>query len=103
MTKEQAPDPYSYDRQGLSTGLEELYARIAVIEDEHATDTLGLSWLVMGISDALVDLGVFPIQDIPRRLKSTQEVLAAIGLVLECLREEHASDASLKGGAHCAS
>jgi hypothetical protein len=52
-----------------------------------------VSQLVMGISNALVDLGVFPIQDIPRCPKSAQEVLAAAGLILECLREEHASDA----------
>jgi hypothetical protein len=46
---------------------------------------------VMEISDALVDQGVFPIQDIPERLKSVQDVLMAVGLILECLREEHAS------------
>jgi hypothetical protein len=39
--------------------------------------------LVMEISDPLVDLGVFPIQDIPRLPKSAHEVLAVTGLILE--------------------
>jgi hypothetical protein len=48
----------------------------------------------MKISDALVDLGMFPIWDIPEHPKSAQNVLMAAGLVLERLLEEHASDAS---------
>jgi hypothetical protein len=42
----------------------------------------------MEISDALVDLGVFSIWDIPERPQSAQDVLTAVGLVLECLWEE---------------
>jgi hypothetical protein len=45
----------------------------------------------MGISNALVDFGEFPIRDILHHLKSTQEVLAATRLILERMREEHAS------------
>jgi hypothetical protein len=63
------------------------------IEDEHATEAVRLSRLVMEISDALIDLGVFPIRDIPLLLRSAQEVLVSADLILEHLREEHASGA----------
>jgi hypothetical protein len=46
----------------------------------------------MEISDVLINLGVFPIWDIPERSKLAQDVLTAAGLVLEHLREEHATD-----------
>jgi hypothetical protein len=36
----------------------------------------------MEISNALVDLGMLPVWDIPQLLKSTQEVLVAAGLNL---------------------
>jgi hypothetical protein len=39
------------------------------------------------ISIALVDLGVFPIRDIPWRLKSAQDVLMVANLVLERLSD----------------
>jgi hypothetical protein len=39
----------------------------------------------MGISNALVDLGMLPIQDIPHLLKLAREVLMAAGLFLEHL------------------
>jgi hypothetical protein len=48
----------------------------------------------MGISDALVDLCVFPIWDIPERPKSAQDVLTMAGLVLEYLWEERDSGTS---------
>jgi hypothetical protein len=51
----------SYDRQDLSVGLEELHAHVAGVKDKRVVKAMGLSWLVMGISDALVDLVVFPI------------------------------------------
>jgi hypothetical protein len=47
----------------------------------------------MEISDALVDLGVFPIRDIHEHPQSAQDVLTAVGLILECLREERDSGA----------
>jgi hypothetical protein len=46
----------------------------------------------MVISNALVDLGMLPIQDIPQLSKSAHEVLMAAGLLLEGLREARASD-----------
>jgi hypothetical protein len=47
----------------------------------------------MEISDARVDLGVFPIRDIPECLKSVQDVLMVLGRILEHLWDEHGSDA----------
>jgi hypothetical protein len=38
---------------------------MAGVEDEHVAEALELSRLVMEISNALVDLGFFPIQDVP--------------------------------------
>jgi hypothetical protein len=35
------------------------------IGDECTVEAVRLSWLVMETSDALVDLGVFPVWDIP--------------------------------------
>jgi hypothetical protein len=66
---------------------------MAGVESEHATEAMQLSRSVMEISDDLIDLGVLPILDIPRRLKSAQDILTAVGLILEHLREEHAIDA----------
>jgi hypothetical protein len=67
---------------------------VAGVENECAAEAVQLSWLVMEISDALVDLGMFPIQDIPAQLKSSQDVLTVASLVLDRLREEHASGTS---------
>jgi hypothetical protein len=66
---------------------------MAEIEAERAIEAVRLSRLVMEISDALIDLGVFPIRDIPLLLRSAQEVLVSADLILEHLREEHASGA----------
>jgi hypothetical protein len=41
----------------------------------------------MGISNALVNLGMMPIQDIPQLPKSAREVLPVAGLILEHLQE----------------
>jgi hypothetical protein len=75
----------------LSAELEELHESVAGIEGDHSTEGMKLSWSVREISDALVDLGVFPIQDIPQHLKSAQDVLMVTDLILERLREERAS------------
>jgi hypothetical protein len=48
----------------------------------------------MEISDALVDLGMLPIWDIPSPSRSAQDVLMAGSLVLKQLQEEHTSVAS---------
>jgi hypothetical protein len=51
------------------------------ITGERATESEQLSQLVIEISNALVDLGMLPISDIPQLLKSSQDVLMAIGLL----------------------
>jgi hypothetical protein len=58
---------------------------VAGVKDERAIETKKLLMLVMGISNTLVDLRMLPIRDIPRLMKTAQEVLAAAGLILECL------------------
>jgi hypothetical protein len=60
-------------------------------KSECATEVVQLSWLVMEISDALIDLGVFPIRDIHTHPESAQDVLMVTSLILEHMREEHAS------------
>jgi hypothetical protein len=64
---------------------------VAGIESKRAAKAMKLSQSVREISDALVNLSVLPIRDIPQCLKSTQDVLMAAGPILERLREEHAS------------
>jgi hypothetical protein len=84
---------YSYDGQDLLTRLEEHLVHMAGVEDKRATEAMGLSQLVMGFSDVLFDLGLCLIWDIPQCPKLAQEVFVVTGLILERLREEHASGA----------
>jgi hypothetical protein len=51
-------------------------------EDEHATEDGELSSLVMEASNALFDLRMLPIRDIPQLPKTAQEIMAAVGLIL---------------------
>jgi hypothetical protein len=51
--EEQVHNLHSYDEQDLSVGLEELRARMDEVEDEHVAEAVGLSQLVVGISDAV--------------------------------------------------
>jgi hypothetical protein len=44
------------------------------IKGERTAEAEQLSQLVVGISNALVDLGMLPVQDIPQLLKSVCEV-----------------------------
>jgi hypothetical protein len=64
---------------------------VAGVENERATEVVQLLQSFMEIIDALVDLGVLPIWDIPTHLKSAQDVLAAASLISERLGAEHAS------------
>jgi hypothetical protein len=63
------------------------------IRSERNTKAGQLSWLVVEISNALADLGMLPIQDIPQLSKLAQEVLTVAGLLLECLQKVSASSA----------
>jgi hypothetical protein len=62
------------------------------INCEHAAEAERLSQLVVEISNALVDLGMLPIQDITQFPKLIRKVLPPVGLILECLQEAMAFD-----------
>jgi hypothetical protein len=66
---------------------------MAGVEDERTTEARELSMLVMEASNALVDLRMLPIQDIPKLSKTAHGVMAAASLILEHIREGHAFDA----------
>jgi DNA replication initiation complex subunit (GINS family) len=65
LMEEQVHDLHSLDGRDLLAGLEELHFCMARIEDERTAMVVRLSWLVIEITDARVDLGVLPIWDIP--------------------------------------
>jgi hypothetical protein len=65
LAEEHAWGLHSFDGRDLSVELEELRECMAGVENECAIEVVQLSRSVIEISDALVDLGVFPIQDIP--------------------------------------
>jgi hypothetical protein len=85
MVEEQARGIHPFKGWDLLVELEELHAHVARIEDEHATKARKLSTLVMGISNALVHLGMVPIYDIPQLTKMAEVVLVAADLILERL------------------
>jgi hypothetical protein len=64
---------------------------VATVESKHTTKAMTLSWSSMEISNALVDLGVLPILDIPEHPLLAQDVLTVARLILERLREERDS------------
>jgi hypothetical protein len=80
---------HSFNGRDLLTELEERHECVVGVENERAAEAVTLSRSVMGISYSLVNLGAFPIQDIPKRLKSAQDVLTAVGLVLERIYERN--------------
>jgi hypothetical protein len=56
---------HPFDGRDLSTELEGLHMHVDGVEGECATEVRQLSQLVMEISNALVDLGMLPVRDIP--------------------------------------
>jgi hypothetical protein len=64
LAEEQARGMHPIDGRDLLAELEKLRMRVAGVEDKHSTEAGKLLMLVMGISNALVDLGKLPIQDI---------------------------------------
>jgi hypothetical protein len=70
LTEEQARGHCSFDGRDLSVELEELRGHMAGVESERIAEAVQLSQLVMEISDALVDLGVFAIRYIPAHPES---------------------------------
>jgi hypothetical protein len=65
LVEEQAHSLHPFDGWDLPTELEKLHARMAGVDDEHAIEARELLRLVVKISNALVNLGMLLIQDIP--------------------------------------
>jgi hypothetical protein len=66
LAEEQTCGLHSFDGRDLSVELEELHMRMAGVEDERATKARKLSVLVIEASNALVDLGMLLIRDVPQ-------------------------------------
>jgi hypothetical protein len=66
LVEEQTCGLHSFDGRDLSVELEELHMRMAGVEDERATKARKLSVLVIEASNALVDLGMLLIRDVPQ-------------------------------------
>jgi hypothetical protein len=77
LAEDQAQGLYSFDERDLSMEMEKLHERVPGGEDERAVEAEQLSQSVREISDALVDLDTFPIQDIPLQPRSPKDVLTA--------------------------
>jgi hypothetical protein len=93
LAEDHVHDLHPPDGWNMLAELEETRAHVDEIKGEHAAEAEQLSQLVVGISNALVDLGMLPVQDNPQLLKSAREVLTVLALILERLREAHASSA----------
>jgi hypothetical protein len=81
LAEEQKRDLHSHDGRDLSVELEGIRVCVERIEGEHTIEARQLSRLVIEISNALADLGMLPVQDIPQLSKSVQEVLTVAGLL----------------------
>jgi hypothetical protein len=75
---------HPFNRQDLPTELEEAHACVDGIMGECA-EARKLSPLTMEIFNAIVDLGILPVWDIPQLPNSALEVLTMAGLHLEHL------------------
>jgi hypothetical protein len=91
LAEEQACGLHSFDGRDLSMEIEGIHARVDGIEGERITEARQLSQLVVEISNALVDLGMLPVPDIPHLPKSAHKVLMVASLLLERMREVQAS------------
>jgi hypothetical protein len=94
LAEEQVQGLYSFNGRDLWVELEKLRERVAGVEDQHVAEAEQLSRSVREISNALVDLDMFYILDIPTQLRLAKDVLTAVSLILEHLQEKHASGAS---------
>jgi hypothetical protein len=69
LAEEQTCILHHFDGRDLSAELEEIHVHVDGIGGERAAKAGQLSHLVAEISNALVDLGMLPVQDIPQLLK----------------------------------
>jgi hypothetical protein len=81
-TEEQERDLHSFYGRDLLAKLEEIRSHVDRIAGERNVEAGQLLQLVMGILNALVNLGMLPVQDIPQLPKSAEIVLTAAGLLL---------------------
>jgi hypothetical protein len=91
LAEDQTCGPYPYDRRDVPAKLEELHERMARVEEKLVVEAEKLAALVEEVSKAFMDLKLPPIQEVPKVLRKVQEVLKAVGLILERLRGAHAS------------
>jgi hypothetical protein len=85
LADKRARDLHSFDGRDLSTELEELHLCMARLEDECVTEARDLSVLVVVASNALVDLEMLPIRDMPQLPKKARDVLKAAGVIFKWL------------------
>jgi hypothetical protein len=62
-----------------------ILSNLVINHNKHAVEVGELLVLVVEASNALIDLGMLPIRDIPQLPKMAQEVLKAEGVILECM------------------
>jgi hypothetical protein len=72
LEEEQAHDMHPPDGRDLSAELEETHTHVDGIKSERAAKAEQQSQQVVGISNALVDLGMLLVQDIPQLSKSAR-------------------------------
>jgi hypothetical protein len=68
LAGEQAGGFHPFDGRDILVELEELREHVAGVENECIVEARPLLKLIMEISDALVGLGLSPIQDVPAHL-----------------------------------
>jgi hypothetical protein len=85
LAEEQERSMQSPDGRNMLVELDKTPARVDRINGERTAEARRLSRLVMGISNSMDDMGMLLVQDIPQHPKSAQEVLSAVGLILEHL------------------
>jgi hypothetical protein len=69
----------------FSTVVSTILSNLVINHNKHAVEVGELLVLVVEASNALIDLGMLPIRDIPQLPKMAQEVLKAEGVILECM------------------
>jgi hypothetical protein len=65
----------------LSTELDQAHALTDGITNKRIVEAMRLSQCVVGISNALADLGMLPVRDIPQLPKLAREILSTTDLV----------------------
>jgi hypothetical protein len=62
------------------------HTRVYAIADDRAAEAGWLSRRLIRVASVLIDLGQPPIEDIPQLLKTAQDALPVVALVLKCLQ-----------------